>query len=156
MFQERKILSLFFSLFLAILYVIIYIPVKNVPGNTFRFQISLFTFGDWILLLTLSFLTSLSLVMNIFVIRNNLKSFRGLTTVGQGSFGIFSGLIGSLFGTASCASCVGSVLGFLGVGGILFLLKFRQIIVASSILIMIVTLYFTSKKVLGICKIKPK
>jgi len=33
-------------------------------------------------------------------------------------------------------------------------LKYRQAIVLLSILIMLLTLYYTSKRVLGICKIK--
>jgi len=154
-FKEKSLLIFFGILNLVVLWFFIYIPVKKVPGNTFVFQISIFTLKDWFLLIVLSALTSLSLTMNGFIIRRELKNSLQPQTVGRGSFGALTGVLGSIFGpTASCASCVGSIFGFLGVGGVLLLLKYRHIILLFSILLMFVTLYHSSKRVLGICNIE--
>ena len=153
-FKEKKLFITFGVLVTASLWFFIYIPVTQIPGNTYFFQISLFSYVDWSLLILLSSLTALSLTMNYFVIRNQIKRSLRVSTVGSGSFGLLSGVAGSLFGpSASCASCVSALFGFLGVGGVFFLLQYRQAIVLVSILIMLITLYHTSKKVLGICAI---
>lgn len=153
---EKKNFFVFFvpPTFLA-LWFFIYIPVKKVPGNSFGFQISLFSLSDWLLLILLSVLTSINFLMNIFVVEREIKKSLSTASLGRGSVGVIFGALGSIFGpTASGASCVGSIFGFLGVTGILFLLKYRQVIVVGSILIMILTLYQTSKKFLGICGVK--
>ena len=154
-FKEKSLLIFFGILNLAALWFFIYIPVRQITGNTFAFQTSIFTSKDWFLLISLSTLTSITLVMNIFAVGNDLKNMKYGSTLGRGSVGILSGIAGSIFGpTATCAACVGTIFGFLGVGGIFLLLKYRQAIVAFSILIMLFTLYYTSKRVLGICNIK--
>lgn len=153
-FKEQNFIA-FSLLYLSSLWFFIYIPVRQIPGNTFSFQISLFSFFDWLLLMVLSFLTSLSLTMNYFIIKNELKKTLSAKTVGRGSFNLLSAVAGSIFGpTASCASCVGTIFGFLGVGTVFFLLKYRFAIVIVSIFIMLFTLYHSSKKVLGICSSK--
>ena len=156
-FKEKKFLLSFVFLTFLTLWFFIYIPVKKIPGNTFIFQISIFTYVDWFLLAILSILTALSLVMNFFVIRNDLKKTYGRSTLRRGGFSVLSGIIGAIFGpTASCASCVGSIFGFLGVGGVFFLLEYRFYIVIASIALMLLSLYFTSLRVLGVCNIKLK
>jgi hypothetical protein len=155
LFERKKIILHFVILTFLVLWLFIYIPVKKIPGNSFIFQISLFGFSDWFLLVVLSILTSITFLMNIFVINREIKQTLNAASLGRGGVGAVFGVLGSIFGpTASCASCVSSIFGFLGIGGVLFLLKYRQVIVALSILIMLFTLYHTSKRVLGICKIK--
>lgn len=156
-FKEKKFLLSFIFLTFLSLWFFIYIPVKKIPGNTFLFQISIFTLVDWFLLVILSILTALSLVMNFFVIKNDLKKTYGSSTLRRGGFSVLSGIIGSIFGpTASCASCVGSIFGFLGVGGVFFLLQYRFYIVIVSIVFMLLSLYYTSLRILGVCNIKFK
>lgn len=156
-FKDSKLFISLIFLTLGFLCFFIYIPVKKVLGNTFLFQISIFTFTDWFLLIVLSTLTSLSLVMNFVVIRNELKNRLNTSTIGRGGFGVISGIVGSIFGpTASCASCVGSIFGFLGVGGVLFLLQYRLYIVIATIVFMLLSLYYTSLRVFGVCNIKLK
>jgi hypothetical protein len=135
-----------------IFWFLLYIPVRTIPGNDFAFQVSLLTVKDRILLGTLSLLTALSILMNIYVLRNKPGAQTGLATAGQGGTGLLSGVIGSVFGTATCASCVASIFGFLGVGGVFFLLQYRSWITTASIILILVSLYFTSRKVLGICE----
>ncbi|MBI4129788.1 hypothetical protein HY468_00575 [Candidatus Roizmanbacteria bacterium] len=150
--KEKNRFVAFGLLTVTAFWIFVSIPVRQIPGNTYAFQLSLFSYVDWALLLLLSALTGLSLTMNSVIIRNEIKRSLRASTVGRSSFGLLSGIAGSLFGpSASCASCVSAIFGFLGMGGVLFLLQYRQAIVIVSILIMLVTLYYSSKKVLGIC-----
>lgn len=141
-----------FSLTFVIFWLLIYIPVRTIPGNDFAFQLSLLAPKDHILLITLSVLTALSIIMNVYVLRHKPTIQTGLSMTGQGGTGLISGIIGSVFGTATCASCVASILGFLGIGGVLFLLQYRTWITTASIILILVSLYFTSRKILGICE----
>src|SRR3989344_843717 len=151
--SEKRYLA-FFSLFaFGFLAFLIYIPVTSIPGNDFAFQLSIFTPKDYFLLVSLSFLTSLSFSLNIFAILREFNARNSATLVAQGGGGSLSGLIGSIFGTASCSACVGSIFGFLGAGGVLFLIKYRNFVTIAAIVLMLIGLYYTSKRVLGICNV---
>ncbi len=151
---DTRYLTAFLFLIGFFVWLFLYIPVKNIPGNDFAFQLSIMSPKDFILLITLSSLTALSMVMNGYILKRqfSLRSSAGL--IGQGGLGSFAGVIGSIFGTASCASCAVSLFGFLGVGSVFFLLQYRQVITIVAILLLIFSLYFTSKSVLGICTVK--
>jgi len=150
--KERKYLIGFITLSVAIFWLFIYIPVKNIPGNDFAFQLSIMSIQDKILTIILSILVALSLVMNIYAFRLKRSAKVGLSMVSQGGGGLFSGVVASIFGTATCAACVSSIFGFLGIGGVFFLLEYRTHIVLISIVLLLISIYFTSAKVLGICK----
>lgn len=149
-----RYLIIFLLLIGAFIWLFLYIPVKNIPGNDFAFQLSIMAPKDFVLLITLSTLTALSVVMNGYILKRQFSVRSGVGLVGQGGLGGFAGVIGSIFGTASCASCAISLFGFLGVGSVLFLLQYRQAITMVAILLLIISLYFTSKSVLGICTVK--
>lgn len=152
--SEKRYLALFILFTIGFLAFLVYIPVTSVPGNDLVFQLSIYTFKDYFLLITLSLLTSLSFSLNIFAILRDFKARSSATLLAQGGGGSLSALIGTIFGTASCSSCVASLFGFLGVGGVLFLIKYKDIITFSAIALMLISLYYTSKRVLGICNIK--
>ncbi len=139
--------ALFFFAFL------IYIPVTSIPGNDLKFQLSILTIKDYFVLAGLSILASLSFTLNLF------SSVRDFNLRNSGSYlirggGSLSGLVASVFGTASCASCIGSVFGFLGTGGVFFLIKYKNPITWIASFIVLVSIYFSSKRVLGICNVK--
>lgn len=150
--KDKKYLAAFLFLSLAIFWLFIYIPVRNIPGNDFAFQLSIMTFQDKILMGLLSILVALSILMNIYAFKLKRSTRIGISAVGQGGGGLFSVVVASVFGTATCASCVAAIFGFLGTGGVLFLLAYRTQIVLVSIVLLLISLYFTSAKVLGICK----
>lgn len=150
--RDKKYLAAFLFLSVAIFWLFIYIPVKNIPGNDFAFQLSIMTLQDKILLVILSLLVSLSIVMNVYAFKLKRSAKVGISMVGQGGGGLFSGAAASIFGTATCASCVASIFGFLGTGGVLFLLEYRTQIVLVSAVLLLISIYFTSAKVLGVCK----
>lgn len=151
---DSRYLTTFLLLIGVFVWLFLYIPVKNIPGNDFAFQLSIMAPKDFILLIALSTLTALSVVMNGYILKRQFSIRSGVGLVGQGGLGSFAGVIGSIFGTASCASCAISLFGFLGVGSVLFLLQYRQIITTGAIILLIFSLYFTSKSVLGICAVK--
>lgn len=148
-------LYLLFALLLSLsfFFLFIYIPVRNIPGNDFAFQLSILTPTDFLLLIALSLLTTLSLIMNLYLFLQRRKKQIGIALFSQGGVGIFSGTIASIFGTATCAACVGSLFGFLGVGGVFFLLEYRTPITILAIILLLISLYFTAQKVEGVCKV---
>ncbi len=152
--SDTKYLLTFILFIGFFIWFFLYIPVRNIPGNDFAFQLSIMSPRDFILLITLSTLTALSIVMNGYILKRQFTLRSSVGMVGQGGVGSLAGVIGSIFGTASCASCAVSLFGFLGVGSVFFLLQYREVITVAAILLLIFSLYFSSKSVLGICTVK--
>ncbi len=131
---------------------LILIPVITTPGNDLAFQWSIMGKAERWLLAVLSFLTALTLIMHIFMFSQKRSRRVAYSMVGQTGAGVVSGVIASLFGAASCAACLGTIFSLLGFGSVLFLLEYRLVITVGAILILIISLYFNSKKVLGYCE----
>lgn len=151
-FSDKRYLFGFLVVTFAMFWLLLYIPIRTIPGNDLAFQISILTPKDWLLFTILPILTALSIVMNIYILKNKASARAGAVMAGQGGTGFFSGIIASVFGTATCASCVATIFGFLGVGGVLFLLQYRTYITAAAIILLLISLYFTSKRVLNACE----
>ncbi|MBI2334558.1 hypothetical protein HYU96_02040 [Candidatus Daviesbacteria bacterium] len=150
--KNPKYLTGWLVLSLAILGLFIYIPIKNIPGNDFTFQLSIMTLQDKILTALLAMGVSLSLVMNIYAFKLTRSKKLSISIIGQSGGGFLSGVVASIFGTATCAACVFTLFGFLGTAGVFFLLEYRTWIVLISLIILLISLYFISAKVLGICR----
>lgn len=150
-FENSNYKTWFITIALFFFILLIAIPALTVPGNDFFFQLSILTKTDFLLLITLSILTALALTFHIYLIKNQSK-VKLESLAGQTGTSLISGLIASVFATASCSACVASIFGFLGFGAVLFLLKFRLYIVSLAIILNIISLYFLSKKVLGVCQ----
>lgn len=150
--SEKKYFVGFISLAFLFFSLLVYIPIRSIPGNTLKFQLALMGVKDYALLVILSLLTSLSLVMSFYALRLKVTAREGASLVSRGGIGSFSGVVASIFGTATCASCVASIFGFLGFGGVLFLLKYRNLVVVFAIVLLLVSLYFTAKRLLGVCE----
>lgn len=151
-FGDKRYLFGFLAAAFAMFWLLLYIPIKTIPGNDLAFQISILTPKDWFLFVSLPALTALSIVMNVYILKKKKSAQDSIAMVGQNGTGFLSGVIASVFGTATCASCVASIFGFLGVGGVLFLVEHRTIITTGAIILMLISLYFTSKRVLNACK----
>ncbi len=151
-FSDKRYILGFMGVAIAMFWLLLYIPIRTVPGNDLAFQLSILTPKDWFLFTLLPVLTALSIVMNIYILRNKSSIRDSASMAGQGGTGFLSGVIASVFGTASCASCLASIFGFLGVGGVLFLLQYRTYITAAAIILLLISLYFTSKRVLNACE----
>lgn len=70
---------------------------------------------------------------------------------GSAAIGGGSAFVATLFGTVSCASRLTAVFGLLGIGTVLFLVKYQWIIVSIAIALMLISLYLTSLKLNGVC-----
>ena len=151
-FNDKRYFLGFLAAAFVMFWLLLYIPIRTVPGNDLAFQLSILTPKDWFLFTILPALTALSVVMNSYIFRHKKSIQDGVSMVGQGGTGFFSGLIASVFGTATCASCVASIFGFLGFGGVLFLLQYRTYITTGAIILLLISLYFTSKRVLNACE----
>lgn len=141
----------FLGLSVLILWFLIFLPASTIPGNDFAFQLSLFTLFDLLLLSILSGLTALSLIFNIFLLISRKKKEYGVSLLGQGITGIVSGMIASLFGSATCSACVFTFLSFLGFSGVVFLHEYRIPITLAAVFILTISLYLTSHKIMGVC-----
>lgn len=145
---QKVYLLLFLGAIPILFFIFVFIPVKTIPGNDFAFQLSIFTIRDWFLMFLLSAATSLLIAMNIYIFRER----RALIQAGQTGIGGFSSVVGAVFGTAACSACIAALFGFLGLPAVIFLIKARLYIVAGAIALILVSLYFASKKVVQACE----
>lgn len=143
---------LFVILSFISLLVFIFLPVKTIPGNSLGFQLSIFTAKDYITMAALSLLTALFLTMQIFSFRNSLDKKTRLLSLGKSGFGGYTGVVGALFATASCASCLFAILGFLGFSTLIFLINVRWYIVIGAIILLLVSICFSAKRINGVCE----
>lgn len=150
--ENKLYLTCFLGFTVILFWLFLYIPVRTIPGNDFSFQLSILRPGGIFLLISLSLLTALSLTLHIYLLKNKVSTKRVGVTIGSGIFGSTVGIVGSLFATASCAACLSTLLGFLGVVTVFFLLDHRQLIITLSIILMLISLHFTAQTVLGICE----
>lgn len=145
---KRNYLLLFLAGIPTVFAVFVFIPVKTIPGNDLFFQLSIFTLRDWTLMFALSFLTSLLIIMNIYIFRQR----RAIAEAGKAGAGGLSSMVGAVFGTAACSSCVAALFGFLGLPAVLFLIEARLYIVVGAIGLILLSLYFAAKKIVLACE----
>lgn len=150
--SDRRYLFGFLAVAFVMFWLLLYIPIRTIPGNDLAFQLSILTPKDWFLFIVLPILTALSIIMNIYILNHKRSLQESALMVGQGGSGFLSGIIASVFGTATCAACVATFFGFLGVGGVLFLIQYRAYIATAAIILLLISLYFTSRKVLNACE----
>jgi hypothetical protein len=136
-----------FSLFVLI-------PVRAIPGNDLKFQLSIFTLRDYAVLIALTLLIALSLTMQMYLFRRTKTSRKKTAALSGGVTGVagsFSGVLATVFATASCSSCAAALLGFLGSGAVLFLVENRWWMTLATTTLLLISLYVSAKKVLGVC-----
>lgn len=132
--------------------ILIAFPALTIPGNSFAFQLSLMGKSDQMLLIGLSILTGLNLTFHAYLFKRKKESFAPVKTASDSLLGIFSGLVASVFGTATCGVCLATIFGYFGFGVVLFLLTWRLYIVTFAIFLSLVSLYYLSNKITGVCQ----
>ena len=148
--SNRNYLLTFIFISILFLTIFILIPVFAIPGNDILFQLGIFTYWNYILMFTLATFVSLMISMQIY----NYKLKKSIKRAGGAVAGGFSGFIAGLFGTASCASCVAAIFGFLGVGTVFLLIKYQWYIVGISLVFILLSIYFNSLSIERGCKTK--
>ncbi len=149
-FNKPKYIIGFIVVSFVLFGLLIYIPVITIPGNDVGYQLSIMPKQDFVVLTTLSFLTGLTLMFHWYILTNQSKG--KALQVGHMTFSGLMGFVSSFFGTLTCISCAATVLGFFGLGTVLFFGKYRFYIASIAFILMAVSLYLTSLKVLNLCE----
>lgn len=134
----------FFTLFLVLL-------VKATPGNDIIFQLQIMTWSDYLLMGSLAILSALLLAIQVYSIKQGRDARTIAGAVGRGSVGSLPAFLATILGTASCSACVAGLFGFLGLGGILFILEYRWWFIAASLAVMMLAIVFTARKIEHLC-----
>lgn len=150
--QERRYGAWLVVLTILFIAAYIFIPVWLTPGNSISFQLQLLGVKDYVLFVVLSFAAALLVVMQTYIVRRSRARNSVAAAVGSGGAGVYSALFGGLLATAACSSCVAVLLGFLGAGGVLFVVNYRWYFIAGAIALVLVALYFTARRVNGLCE----
>ncbi len=147
--QKRYVVGLL-VVALIVFWLFVYIPVISIPGNDFGYQLSIMPKRDYVVLITLSLLTGLAVMFNLYILSNHGK--HRIIQVGHLTFSGLMGLVTSFFGTLTCLSCAATVLGFFGLGTVIFFGTYRFYIASFAFVLMAISLYFTALKVLNLCE----
>jgi len=125
------------------------IPAISVPGNDFLYQFTLFTPLDLVVTTLLSLTYALFVTMQIYSMKNRRKITDVGTTVGGGIGALFAGVAG----TAFCASCLAPLFALFGIGfgGVLFVLEYRLYFVVGILVLMLIAIYLTARKIKRVC-----
>jgi len=137
----------FFGLF-------VYIPIATIPGNSLEFQLSIFSQKDYILMLLLAILVGLNFSLQIYSFNKQKEQYELVRSTGQVAVSGISGVFGSVVGTAACASCLTFLFGLigLGTGSVFFVLNYQPYFLIGAIILLLISLYFASRKINGICE----
>lgn len=148
---KGRVYKVWFAMLMgALIVAYVFIPVWRIPGNSLSFRLSLFRPRDYFLFLLLSATTSLLVLMQAYLFLNSKRD--RVLAVGQGSVGALSALFGGLLATAGCSSCIAVLIGFLGSGGVFFVIENQPYVVAGAIALVLLGLYFSARRVLEYCK----
>lgn len=149
---DRKLLAVFIILWGAFFAFMFSIPLNAIPGNDLRLQISIFKQRDYALLGTLSFLSSLVIVIQWNIFRSKFSSARNMGNAALGGIGVSSGIFSSIFASATCAMCLGALFSFFGFGTVLFMVENRWYILLGATLLLLTSLYFASRRLVEGCR----
>jgi len=148
-FSRKKYFLLFLALSVTTIGIYVWYQVAATPGNDLFFQLAITPWWGFLLMALFAISTGLLITMKAFLFRNTRRLHAKET--GGTMVGTASGFIASIFSSATCASCVSALFGFLGIGTVLFLLDYRWHIMAAGTAIIAVSLFFVSKRINGEC-----
>jgi len=150
---NKKLPRIFFLTLWPLLFAGMFaVPALATPGNTITIQAALSTLKDYIILIALSGLTALALAMHIYILQEKIGHRAGrIGNAAWGGFGATTGILSSVFATASCALCVGTLFSFLSFGAVLFLIESRLYIIVASFCLLLTSIYFSAKRISDDC-----
>ncbi len=138
---------------LFMLFIVLYIsiPVMTIPGNTLTFQLSLYTFGDYALFISISTLTSLLVLMHFFSFHHS-HTYDKSAIRGSG-VSIFSGILAGMFAGVTCVPCAIGFFGIFGTAESVFIIStYQYYFIAGTMLFVLLGIYYASRRVMGYCK----
>ena len=131
------------------------IQVKTVPGNSSSFQIAIFGWKDWVILAAIAVLNALFITIEIYAFnlrRSVMQAGRISAGLITGGVGTSSGIMASIFSTASCSLCVSAIFGFLGANTVVFLVNNRGYVVIASIMLLVLSLFLSARRFQNVCQ----
>ena len=146
--SNTKYLISFIVIAVVLFGIFVLIPVLTIPGNDLLFQLDVFTFKDYALLIFLAVFMSLMIAMQVF----SYQVKKSAAKATSGTAAMVPGFTAALFGTASCSSCVAAIFGVFGIGTVLFLIQYQWYIVGFSFLLVGISIYFSSVSIEKRCK----
>lgn len=127
------------------------LPTFTAPNTTVASQLRSLRTVELFAQIGVSLSTGLLMSLQIFVFRQSKLRREKISAAGKGMFGGLTGMIGGMFTAASCASCLTTVLGFLSVGTLVTLLEYQWEIFFGSIILLLLAIYLTARKIEGVC-----
>ncbi|MBI2028218.1 MAG: hypothetical protein HYT07_01280 [Candidatus Levybacteria bacterium] len=153
-FKERNYFLAFVLIAMVFFALFIFIPVFTIPGNDLGFQLSIYSQKDYVLMFLLAALVGLNLALQVYIFRKQREERRLTQSTGQLAVSGISGVFGAVVGTAACASCLAFFFGLigLGAGSVIFVLNNQIYFFVGAIILLLISLYFTARKVNGVCE----
>lgn len=130
----------------------ILIPIFTIPENDLRFYLTILRPIDYAIYAFLSLVIAAVIMMQVYLFKQSRDNKKRLASTVQGGVGAYSAMLGGLLATAACSSCIAGLLGFLGVGSVLFVAQNNVAVAGVALLISLFSLYMSSRKVNGYCK----
>lgn len=156
-FIDRRYLAFFIILIGTLLGLMIAIQVITVPGNNVGLQVQIFSYKNYLFFGLLAILSSFLIVLQVYIIRGSKSQVSQIVgNSSLGGIGVFSALFSSVLGTATCGICLTALFGFLGFGTVLFLVQNKLYLILASVILLLLSLYFSYKKLnsCNICSVK--
>lgn len=116
------------------------VPVVTIPGNSVELYFAISPWWNYLLLLLFSLGTGLLVALQAMRASNGARKF---AAVGK----VIPAFIAGAYSTAACAGCIAAFGSLLGAGGALFLLNYRSELVTASVLLLVLSVYSSSKSV---------
>ncbi len=128
-------------------YMFVALPAFYIPNNNIKFQISTYSTEDYVLLFVLTLLSALSVTVQIYKWKNPSKTCKPVLPIYGASSTALSAAFAAIVGTATCAACVAPIVSLLGLGlgGTIFLLKYKLVFSAIAIFIIMMSIYLALK-----------
>lgn len=149
-FKVSKYRVLAAAIALAMLALYILLPVATIPGNDIPLQLSILEPLGIIAMVLLS--ASIGILISMQVYSYKMAKHNVALNAGQGAATGLTSVVSAVFSTASCTGCIAAIFPFLSSGAILFLAERQWYVVGITFVLVIFSLYLTSKKVANDCK----
>ncbi|MBI2675171.1 MAG: hypothetical protein HYX24_01835 [Candidatus Aenigmarchaeota archaeon] len=147
--KTRKYRTLAVAVAVAMLALYIMLPVVTIPGNDLALQLSATPPLGLFLMAVLAASMGLLIAMQLYIYK--LAKSRATVEAGKGVATGFTSVVSAVFSTATCTSCIAAIFPFLGSGAILFLVQHQWQMVSVTLGLVLLSLYFASRKVVRSC-----
>lgn len=148
-FKEKKYIYIFLIATVFAISFYIAIPVYTIPGNDLEFWLKIMPWWGHLLLILFSTSLGILITMKIYEFKHGPSIVEKTKSIGS----ITAIIIAGVYTTAACGACISALFAFIGAGGILFLDKYREIVITLSFALTAISIYLTAKKINNKCDI---